>query len=205
MAKKMNPAAPARPAPRPRIGTRLAGVLYAGVLVGSIVTALAAVIVSWTGLLHVAGWQELPEDRLWATPVMIDVALIVCEFAYVVQKYRGNRSVLPRRLSVLLTVVSSGANFLHTVEARGGINDYTDFVGALLNGLAPWLILAMGEIIAGLIEKRVPAARGTAPASRKPSSRGKPSVRVVEPVPVLPSMVFVNGRQQQQPEGGDAA
>jgi hypothetical protein len=154
------------------------------VVFGVMVTLAAAVLTSWTGLLWVAEQQLLPSQLLWVTPVMIDVPLIVLTLARGALKKRG---IEKRRLLVgiiALTLFSSVANLLHTI-AETGFSTIPAVLGALTNALAPWLIVAMTEVLWLVVTKpiRPPKPRGR--MKRAKGARAPRAPRVAaEPVRV---------------------
>jgi hypothetical protein len=153
------------------------------VVFGVIITLAAAVITSWTGLLWVAEQQLLPPQLWWVTPVMIDVPLIVLTLARGALKKRG---IEKKRLMVgiiALTLFSSVANLLHTI-AETGFDTIPAVLGALTNALAPWLIVAMTEVLWLVVTKpiRPPQPRKKARPAKARSSRKSVPVQSVEPI-----------------------
>lgn len=128
------------------------------IVVGVITTLLAAVLTSWNGLTFVASWQLLPESLHWLTPVMVDVPLIVLTLARGALRKRGIRARGLLLGIAGLTVFSSTANALHTIAAAG-LDSIPAIVGATTNALAPWLILAMTEVLWLVVTRPIRAAR----------------------------------------------
>ena len=154
------------------------------VVFGVMVTLAAAVLTSWTGLLWVAEQQLLPSQLLWVTPVMIDVPLIVLTLARGALKKRG---IEKKRLLVgiiALTLFSSVANLLHTI-AETGFSTIPAVLGALTNALAPWLIVAMTEVLWLVVTKpiRPPKPRGRMKRAKGARAHRAPRV-AAEPVRV---------------------
>lgn len=146
--------------------------LYWLIVAGILATATAAIITSWNGLIYVAGWQQLPTEFRFVTPVMIDVAIIVFTLGKLAKVSRGEGHVLFTLGAYSLTAVSAAANFLHTIDL-GGLASFEAWTGALLNALAPLLILLTTEVLGSLITrpKRIPKKRKNARRStaRKPA------------------------------------
>lgn len=153
------------------------------VVFGVIITLAAAVITSWTGLLWVAEQQLLPPQLWWVTPVMIDVPLIVLTLARGALKKRGieKRSLMVGIIG--LTLFSSFANLLHTI-AETGFGTIPAVLGALTNALAPWLIVAMTEVLWLVVTKpiRPPQSRKKSKPAKARSSRTAAKVSPVEPI-----------------------
>lgn len=125
---------------------------YNLVRVGVLVTLAAAIITSWNGLIFVAGWQGLEGDGRIVTPLMIDAPLVTLTVVRNILIARGHGSKAVLWLTFVLTAYSSFANFAHSVEVNG-LDNLGDVVGAATNALAPWLILAMSEVLALIMAK----------------------------------------------------
>ena len=132
--------------------------LYRFVSLGVIAGALAAFATSWAGLLYVAGWQALPTEWQWLTPVMIDIPIVVLTLAALAKRSRGENHYWFLSFAIFLTALSGVANFAHTVAVRG-LNDYTDWIGALLNTFAPAFVLLTTEVLGSLVTS--PAKKAT--------------------------------------------
>lgn len=126
--------------------------LYRFIAVGVIAGALAAFATSWAGLLYVAGWQALASEWQWLTPVMIDIPIVVLTLGALAKRSRGENHWWFLSFAVFLTLLSSAANFAHTVAVRG-LNDYTDWIGASLNALAPAFVLLTTEVLGSLVTR----------------------------------------------------
>ena len=155
-AQKPAPKRPARPT-RARTGaqTRINADniwLYRFIALGVIAGALAAFATSWAGLLYVAGWQALPTEWQWLTPVMIDIPIVVLSLGALAKRSRGENQWWFLAFAIFLTLLSSAANFAHTV-AVAGLVDYTNWIGALLNGLAPAFVLLTTEVLGSLVTR----------------------------------------------------
>ncbi|KQR90992.1 hypothetical protein ASF93_08735 [Microbacterium sp. Leaf347] len=143
-------------------------VMHRLIVAGVLVTLIAAVMTSWNGLAFVASWQELPESLRWLTPLMIDVPLVVLTCARGALRKRGVRARGMLAGIIALTAYSSLANLAHTVDLAG-FSSVSAVVGGVTNALAPWLILAMTEVL-WLVVTRAPR-----PAPAKPKPRRKPA------------------------------
>lgn len=132
--------------------------LYWLIVAGILATAAAAIITSWNGLIFVAEWQGLAWEWRWVTPVMIDVAIVVFTLGSLAKKSRGEHVWLFLLGAYGLTAISSTANFLHTTALRG-LDSYEDWTGALLNALAPLLILLTTEVLGALVTRPKRVAR----------------------------------------------
>jgi len=128
--------------------------LYRFIALGVIAGALSAFATSWTGLLYVAGWQALPAGWEWLTPVMIDIPIVVLSLGALAKRSRGENHWWFLAFAIFLTLLSSAANFAHTVSVRG-LNDYTDWIGASLNGLAPAFVLLTTEVLGSLVTRPI--------------------------------------------------
>ncbi|CAB5219288.1 Protein of unknown function DUF2637 [uncultured Caudovirales phage] len=126
--------------------------LYRFIALGVVAGALAAFATSWAGLLYVAGWQALPAEWQWLTPVMIDIPIVVLSLGALAKRSRGENQWWFLAFAIFLTLLSSAANFAHTV-AVAGLNDYTNWIGALLNGLAPAFVLLTTEVLGSLVTR----------------------------------------------------
>ncbi|NHF62261.1 DUF2637 domain-containing protein [Microcella pacifica] len=165
---------------------------HRAIVAGVVLTLLAAVMTSWNGLIYVAEQQLLHERLLWLTPVMIDIPLIVLTLARGALRKRGIRA---RRLLVgilALTIFSSGANFLHTV-AETGFDSIPAALGALTNALAPWLILAMTEVLWLVVTKPIRPPRPRAKQRRAPRARKR------KPRPE-PGPTLFDAEDQEEPD-----
>lgn len=143
-------------------------VMHRLIVAGVLVTLVAAVLTSWNGLAFVASWQMLPEPFRWLTPVMIDVPLVVLTCARGALRKRGVRARGMLGGIIALTAYSSLANLAHTVDLAG-FATVPAVVGGVTNALAPWLILAMTEVL-WLVVTRPPRA-----VPVKPKPRRKPT------------------------------
>jgi hypothetical protein len=153
------------------------------IVAGVIVTLFAAVVTSWNGLVWVGAQQLLPLLFRPTTPVMIDVPLIVLTLA---RGALAKRGIDARGLLVgifALTAFSSAANLLHTV-AIGGLGSIPAALGAATNGLAPWLILAMTEVLWLVVTRQPRPSRPRAakqPAKRSTRARGRATAPAAPP------------------------
>lgn len=153
------------------------------IVFGVLVTLGAAIAVSWAGLTWVGTKQGLGPLR-WLTPVMIDVPLVVLTLARGALRKRGIDKPAIFRGILALTIYSSAVNVLHSLSvadwSRVDVSS-TDaliasvpalieiVVGAVTNGLAPWLILGLTEVLWVVVTKpikpRSKPRRGTKPAA----------------------------------------
>jgi hypothetical protein len=132
--------------------------LYRFIALGVIAGALAAFATSWAGLLYVAEWQALAPEWQWLTPVMIDIPIVVLSLAALAKRSRGENHLWFLVFAIFLTLLSSAANFAHTVAIRG-LDDYTDWIGASLNALAPAFVLFTTEVLGSLVTRPVKKAK----------------------------------------------
>lgn len=120
------------------------------ILVLVTLTGLAAVAVSWNGLIYVAEQQQLPSSLLWLTPVMVDIPLIALTLSRGALTKRGIPTAGILVGIFALTTYSSLANLAHTLAVVPAPKDFASglntVLGASANALAPWLILAMTEV-----------------------------------------------------------
>jgi hypothetical protein len=126
--------------------------LYRFIALGVVAGALAAFATSWAGLLYVAEWQALAPEWQWLTPVMIDIPIVVLSLGALAKRSRGENQWWFLAFAIFLTLLSAAANFAHTVSVRG-LNDYTDWIGASLNGLAPAFVLLTTEVLGSLVTR----------------------------------------------------
>lgn len=127
--------------------------LYRLVVAGVIVTALAAVAISWQGLTAVGSWF-LPPAFAWLLPVAIDVAIVVFTLATLSRRSRGETVALLLVGAYGLTAVSAAANAMHVfLEPVDGLGKLQTIIAAVLAGLAPMLILLTTEVLGTLITK----------------------------------------------------
>jgi len=145
------------------------------IVAGVAVTLLAAVITSWNGLVWVGEQQQLPPALTWITPVMIDVPLVVLTLARGALSKRAVKATGIVAGIGVLTLFSSAANLLHTV-AVGGLDSIPTVLGAATNALAPWLILAMTEVL-WLVVTKQPGRAKPKPAAAKRSRPARRPVR----------------------------
>jgi hypothetical protein len=151
-------------------GARIGGdhiALQYVVIAGVVLTALASFTISFTSLLAVAEWQATPEYLAFLTPLMVDLPVVVFSVATIMFRHREQRGGewAARALAIVMTAVSSSANFLHTASVRG-LDGYEDWIGASFNALAPILVLCCTEVLGGLITRprasQAPVARARA-------------------------------------------
>ncbi len=152
------------------------------IVVGIIVTLAAAIATSWNGLVYVAEWQLLSPDLRWLTPVMVDVPLVVLTLARGALRKRGIATPGMLVGIVAMTTYSSLANAAHTI-AVSGTGSLESVGGILTNALAPWLILAMTEVLWMLVTK--PIRSGRKAAQRRRTTTRKP---VPRPAPIQPAL-----------------
>ena len=128
--------------------------LYRFIALGVVAGALAAFATSWAGLLYVAEWQALAPEWQWLTPVMIDIPIVVLSLGALAKRSRGENHWWFLAFAIFLTLLSAAANFAHTVSVRG-LDDYTDWIGASLNGLAPAFVLLTTEVLGSLVTRPI--------------------------------------------------
>lgn len=133
-------------------------VVYRLVNAGVVLTALAAALVSWNGLVFVGAWAELPAGLTWLMPLMIDLPIIVFTLGGLARRSRGESHWLFSLAGYALTSVSAAANFLHVVSVRG-LGTLEGVVGSCLSSMAPVLVLLTTEAMGALL-----ARPGTDPA-----------------------------------------
>ena len=136
--------------------------LYRAVNAGVIITALAAIAISWQGLTAVGSWF-LPIYAAWLLPIAVDVAIVVFTLATLSRRSRGESVGLLLLGAYGLTGVSAVANFGHVVlEPRPDLQPLQLGIAATLAGLAPLLILLTTEVLGTLITKPPRADRPSA-------------------------------------------
>jgi hypothetical protein len=150
-------------------------VLYRLIILGVVAAAAASIFTSWNGLVYVAEWQGIPTAWRGVTPVMIDVPIVVLTLGALAKRSRGESPKPFLALAIVLTALSSSANFMHTVALRG-LADYTGWSGAILNAIAPALVLLTTEVLGALITKPKRMRR----PSTKRRRRRKPAATVPE-------------------------
>lgn len=139
---------------------------------GTIIVALASFALSVFSQLAVAVWQQTPSYMHFLTPIMVDAPIVVFSTGVII--FKAREQPLPewicRALALAMTTVASANNFLHTVEV-GGLADYTAWIGACLNALAPWLVYACVEVLGALLvrpkPKNTPLAKARAIAAER--------------------------------------
>lgn len=158
--------------------------MHRAIVAGVIVSLAAAVATSWSGLTFIAGWQLLPLELRWLTPVMIDVPLIVLTLSRGALAKRGVEARWILVFIVGLTAFSSFANIAHTID--GATAELSVYVGAATNGLAPWLILLLTEVLWLVITKQKPSAAFLKAQAEARAARSKPKrrTRTTRPAPV---------------------
>lgn len=152
--------------------------IYRSVALIVVGCGLAAVAASWEGLMYVSSWLELPSYLRWILPVMIDLPIAGLALGALSLKSVGRpfTAALFTATAIVFTAMSGAANFLHVVSIRG-LDDYTDWTGALGKGLAPAITLVMTEALGALIAKQKTVTKRKA---RKVAVR-----RPVRPVAVI--------------------
>lgn len=114
--------------------------------------------VSFSGLVAVAAWAELPEPMHWAVPVFVDGAVLAYTLAILVQRGRGERTRFSWTALGLFTLVSVAANGAH-VLGTGDATDWRTWVGAGMAALAPLGVLAATHTVADLAVARPTAGQ----------------------------------------------
>ncbi len=156
---------------------------YFAVRVGVLITLAAALVTSWNGLMFVAGWQGLVGWWQIVTPLMIDAPLVTLTVIRLILIARGQSANAVTVLAYALTAYSSFANFAHSVDANG-LDTLGDYVGAATNSIAPWLILAMTEVLGYIMAKpklseaQIESARKKRVAAAKKAAKN-PSTAIV--------------------------
>ncbi len=103
---------------------------------------VAAFSVSFEGQMTVANWAGLEGGQRLAVPAAIDAVIVVFTIAAVVLRARGESTQFPWLVVGGFTVISMAFNVLHVLlpALARGITPQ-DFVGSIVSGLMPLLIL----------------------------------------------------------------
>lgn len=158
-------------------------VVYRMVAAIVVLSALAAVIASWDGLLYVSAWLMLPAYLSWILPVMIDLPISGLALGALSLKSLGRpfTAGLFTATAIVFVALAGAANFLYVVSARG-LDDFTDWTGAIAKGLAPAITLVMTEALGALIAKQkvVRKKRAVVKRGRKPAPVAPAPIQLFE-------------------------
>jgi hypothetical protein len=146
-----------------------------GVLWGTAVFGAAAFLVSFGGQYAMAPYTQLPEILWWAVPFFIEAPIILLSFMIAVFRRRKQHTALPWIVIIGLTALSSAINVAHVYIESGGLQVLGDWFGAVVMGLAPWLVLIAFEELVRLAVK--PTDPEPAPPARKPAPKNRSTKR----------------------------
>jgi hypothetical protein len=144
--------------------------LARGILAGTAVFGAAAFLVSFGGQYAMAPYTQLPEILWWAVPFFIEAPIILLSFMIAVFRRRKQHTALPWIVIVGLTALSSAINVAHVYIESGGMNVLGDWFGAVVMGLAPWLVLIAFEEFVRLAVKPTDPEPAPVPAP-KPTAK----------------------------------
>lgn len=157
------------------------------IVVGVLLSLIAAIATSWNGLVFVGKTQLLPWPP--TTAFMIDVPLVVLTLARGALRKRGIRARGLLWGILALTIYSSAANFLHTVS-EAGFDTIAQRLGATSNALAPWLILVMTEVLWLVVTRPI---RPRAPRAKAKARRQRSTTPRAATAPAAPTLFEPEG------------
>lgn len=152
---------------------------------------LGAFVVQFGGQYGFAPRTMLPPGLWWFIPLALDLPIVVSSFTAAVYRRRKQEDRAKRNWNfvVALTILASVIQIIHVLDAAtGGLSVETllaalltlgpaGWLGALVMGLIPWIVLYLSENLAGLLvkpygEQRDPVEPGAPKTpARKPRAR----------------------------------
>ncbi len=159
------------------------------IIVLTLVFAVAASVASFAGQIAMAPYTILPYELYIIVPLMIDLPVAYLGWMAMIFLRRKQKATRTRMLLFALTSLSSYINILHVLSESGIVDGAPLTIevgtGALIMGLAPWLVLISWEELTRLVvrplgEKRevledpepvTPKTPARKPATRKKATR----------------------------------
>ncbi|MFD2840994.1 DUF2637 domain-containing protein [Populibacterium corticicola] len=120
--------------------------IRAGATLATVAVAIAAAVLSWSGLTHLAVSVSVSSRIAWLFPVAVDGAMLAGSLTALQAALRGHRVVFPWLVVVFGAALSVYGNIRSVPE--GGVDS------AIVHGAAPLLLLASLELLFGLIRKK---------------------------------------------------
>jgi len=128
---------------------------------------LGAFVVQFGGQYGFAPRTQLPPGLWWFIPLALDLPIVVSSFTAAVYRRRKQEDRAKRnwQFVVALTILASIIQVIHVLDAAtGGLALETiltalaalgpaGWLGALVMGLIPWIVLYLSENLAGLLVK----------------------------------------------------
>lgn len=115
-----------------------------GWLVGLL--AIAAFVLSYNALYHVALENSIPDDLAYIWPLLVDFALVVFSLAVLRASLLGERTVWPWALVLLFTVTTVAFNLIHAPSNR---------ISQVVAAVAPVALFLSFETLMGMVKNGV--------------------------------------------------
>lgn len=129
------------------------------ILAGVVVIAGSAFAISYASLARVASWTGWDDWQTLLLPILLDLGIVVFTFLSFIRMERGETIWPTFLLAEALTVLSSVANVLETIDQSDRVG--SQLVVACVIAALPPLILAGSSYLAGrTVFKRVEAKNG---------------------------------------------
>ncbi len=135
--------------------------------------ALAGFVASFGGQYAMAPYTQLPQPLWGFVPFAIEAPVLLLTLVVAVLRRRKQSVRMPWFMMIALTALSSAVNVLHIV-IESGMLELGDYVGAVVMGLIPWIVLYLFKEFVRLAVKPTGEAPDptAAPAPvRKPTTR----------------------------------
>lgn len=162
-------------------GATVRGWVVVVAVAGTVFLELGAFWLSFTSLSDLARRSDIPADRAWVWPLIVDGIIVEATLAVVaLRQYGRHATVYPWILLYSSTGASVAANVAHAlVTTTPGVSL---LVAALVAAVPPLVQLAMTHLTVELIQyaRRSPTAQTPPPSSPVPV-RSTPSVAVAGP------------------------
>lgn len=145
------------------------------VLAGTGLFGFAAFAVSFGGQLAMAPYTQLQQELHWFIPFMVEAPIILLSVMIAVFHRRKQSTVVPWLMMLALTTLSSAINVAHVYIESKGLAVLGDWFGAIVMGVAPWLVLLLFEEFVRLAVKPTLETPEAAPAAprKTPIRKGK--------------------------------
>lgn len=139
----------AKRAPRIQPDTKLT---LAVTLTIAAVVLLTSFTISYSTMTAVAGWMKLPVPGLaWIVPGFIELLTIFAALDYVLSRSRGKSGRGAFWTMLGFSAIAVLGNAAHSFQAWGSEMPWNGWVGVVLSGLAPLVVLLVTKRVSSLV------------------------------------------------------